>query len=227
MQISKRMRWATLTEQLRVRDACQTVGGLVVAFVLLVFLLPLIADVAMVVKVTLGSPVIFRQERPGRYGVPFVMLKFRTMTEARNGSGRLLPDAERLTRVGRFLRRSSMDELPQLWNVLRGSMSLIGSRPLLTRYLEYYTGEQASRHEVRPGITGWAQVQGRQELPFSRRLKLDVSYVSNLTFLLDLKIAALTIVRTLRGSGVHSGQDVRDVDDLGFHSGTRTDREAQ
>ncbi|MFB3814148.1 MAG: sugar transferase [Terriglobales bacterium] len=187
----------------------------------LAVLSPLLLLITVAVRLTMGKPILFRQVRPGYGARPFTVLKFRTMNEARDPSGELLPDADRLTRIGRFLRRTSLDELPQLWNVLSGHMSLVGPRPLLMEYVEHYTPEQARRHEVKPGITGWAQVNGRQDLPFSRRLALDVWYVDHQSFWLDLRIVARTALKMLFGSGVRSGQDVRQVDDLGLHPAVR------
>ncbi len=185
----------------------------------LIALSPLLALVALVVRIFLGSPVLFRQVRPGYKARPFTCLKFRTMTDKRDAQGQLLSDAERLTPLGRFLRGTSLDELPELINVIRGEMSLVGPRPLLMQYLDRYTPEQMRRHDVRPGITGWAQVNGRQDIPFSRRFALDVWYVDNRSLLLDLKILFATIVHTVRGTGVRSGQNVAEVDDLGFSIG--------
>lgn len=174
------------------------------------------ALVAVLVRINLGSPVLFRQTRPGFRGNLFMMYKFRTMNDKRDSDGRLLPDTERLTPFGRFLRSTSLDELPELFNVLRGEMSLVGPRPLLREYLDRYTPEQARRHEVRPGITGWAQVNGRQNIKFSKRLEYDVWYVDHQSFVLDLKILLLTILRVMQREGVKSGQDVQEVDDLGL-----------
>ena len=150
----------------------------------------------------LGSPVFFCQTRPGRDGRPFRMLKFRTMTDARCTDGQLLPDAERLTSFGRFLRASSLDELPELWNVLKGDMSLVGPRPLLMEYLPLYTPEQARRHEVRPGITGWAQVNGRNALSWEAKFQLDVWYVDHRTLWLDIRILWLTVKKVLVRDGI-------------------------
>jgi sugar transferase EpsL len=199
----------------RLIDVAVAAAGLLV-------LAPLLALVAAAIALRMGRPVLFRQVRPGQHARPFLMYKFRTMREAHDPSGRPLTDAERLTPLGRFLRRTSLDELPQLWNVLRGDLSLVGPRPLLMEYLPRYTPEQARRHEVRPGITGWAQVNGRQDIPFSRRLELDVWYVDHQGLGLDLKILLLTLVRTLRMSGVRPGQDVRSVDDLNLHGSLRS-----
>jgi len=169
----------------------------------LLCLAPLLALLALLVRVTLGAPVLFRQTRPGRHGQPFTVYKFRTMTDARDANGQLLPDAERLTKFGRFLRSTSLDELPELINVLKGDMSLVGPRPLLMQYLERYTPEQARRHEVRPGITGWAQINGRNALAWEQKFKLDVWYVDHVSCLLDVKIIALTVWRTLKREGIN------------------------
>jgi lipopolysaccharide/colanic/teichoic acid biosynthesis glycosyltransferase len=163
---------------------------------------PLLLLVALAVRVNLGSPVLFRQPRPGRHGRPFTLVKFRTMRDAHDRHGRPLPDAERLTRFGRLLRASSLDELPELWNVLRGDMSLVGPRPLLMAYLPHYSAEQARRHEVRPGITGWAQVNGRNALSWDERFRLDVWYVDHQSLALDLHILWRTIGRVLRRDGI-------------------------
>jgi len=186
----------------------------------MLLLAPLMLAVALAIRWRMGSPVLFRQRRPGYHARPFTMLKFRTMTEGDTAATHD-SDADRLTRLGRRLRRYSLDELPQLWNVLKGEMSLVGPRPLLMGYLERYTPEQARRHDAKPGVTGWAQVQGRQDIPFSRRLELDVWYVDHRSLRLDMRILWLTLAKMLRGSGVHSGQDVRSVDDLGLHPVTR------
>lgn len=150
----------------------------------------------------LGNPVFFRQMRPGLNGKPFNMVKFRTMTDARGPEGQLLPDADRLTPFGRFLRASSLDELPELWNVLKGEMSLVGPRPLLMDYLPLYSPEQARRHDVRPGVTGWAQVNGRNTLSWEEKFELDVWYVDNRTLWLDIKILWLTVKKVLVREGI-------------------------
>jgi len=172
------------------------------SLVALALLWPFIATIALAVRRRLGASVLFRQQRPGLHGRPFTILKFRTMTEARDAEGNLLPDAERLPPFGRFLRSTSLDELPELWNVLRGDMSLVGPRPLLMQYLERYTPEQARRHEVRPGITGWAQVNGRNALSWEQKFALDVWYVDHLSFWLDVQIIALTAWKILRREGI-------------------------
>ena len=154
------------------------------------------------VRRKLGSPVFFRQIRPGQYGKPFQMVKFRTMTDTRGSDGQLLPDAARLTAFGRFLRATSLDELPELWNVLKGDLSLVGPRPLLMEYLPLYSPEQTRRHEVRPGITGWAQVNGRNALSWEEKFKLDVWYVDHCSLWLDIKILWLTVRKVLVREGI-------------------------
>lgn len=168
----------------------------------LLLLSPVLVALALLVRIKLGAPVLFRQERPGLHGRPFTLYKFRSMTDARDGQGNLLPDAERLPPFGCFLRSSSLDELPELWNVLRGDMSLVGPRPLLMQYLERYTSEQARRHEVRPGVTGWAQVNGRNALTWEQKFALDVWYVDNLSLWLDLRIIALTVWKIIKREGI-------------------------
>ncbi len=168
----------------------------------LVLLAPLLAVTAVLVRVGLGSPVLFRQARPGRGGKPFTLYKFRTMVEARDSAGNLRPSAERLTPLGRWLRSTSLDELPELVNVLRGDMSLVGPRPLLLKYLDRYTPTQARRHETRPGITGWAQVNGRNTLTWEDRFALDVWYVDHWSLWLDVKILSLTLARVLKREGI-------------------------
>jgi len=178
-----------------------------VAGLALLFLAPLMVLIAALVRWSIGSPVLFSQLRPGRGGVLFRMYKFRTMRQDTDPSGRPLPDSERLTSFGALLRSTSLDELPELWNVLRGEMSLVGPRPLLPEYLPLYSAEQARRHEVRPGITGWAQVNGRNALSWQDRFVLDTWYVDQRSFVLDLRILGLTVWRVLRRDGVnHPGQ---------------------
>ncbi len=190
------------------------------ATVMLIVCSPLIALVSLLLLVTAGPPILFRQVRPGCKGRPFTIFKFRTMNEACGPDGRLLPDPERLTTAGKLLRRFSLDEMPQLWNVLKGDMSLVGPRPLLMEYLDRYTPEQARRHDVRPGITGWAQVHGRNDLLFSRRLELDVWYVDHHTLSLDARILWMTLSRTLKRSGVRLQQDLAEIDDIGLNPET-------
>jgi lipopolysaccharide/colanic/teichoic acid biosynthesis glycosyltransferase len=188
-----RMPW-----QRRVKRALDIMGaslGLVLAAVPMV-------GVALAIRASMGRPVLFRQRRPGLHGAAFELLKFRTMTDARDDASRPLADAERLTALGRWLRRTSLDELPELANVLAGEMSLVGPRPLLMSYLPLYTAEQARRHEVLPGITGWAQVNGRNTLDWEERFRLDVWYVDHGSLTLDLEILALTVGQVLRGGGI-------------------------
>jgi lipopolysaccharide/colanic/teichoic acid biosynthesis glycosyltransferase len=166
------------------------------------FWVPVVAVLALLVRTKLGAPVLFRQERPGLGGRIFQLVKFRTMTDERDARGDLLPDHVRLTAFGRWLRASSLDELPELWNVLRGEMSLVGPRPLLVRYLERYTAEQHRRHEVPPGITGWAQINGRNAISWDEKFALDVWYVDNRTLLLDVRILVLTVTQVFRRHGI-------------------------
>lgn len=175
---------------------------IIVSVLALIMLLPVFLIVMLLVRIKLGSPVFFRQVRPGKYNKPFEMLKFRTMLDALDATGNPLPDSERLTKLGAFLRSTSLDELPGLWNVLKGDMSLVGPRPLLVEYLELYSPEQARRHEVRPGITGWAQVNGRNAISWEDKFKLDVWYVDNQSFLLDLKILLLTVKKVFVREGI-------------------------
>ena len=168
----------------------------------LILFVPVLAVLALLVRAKLGAPVWFRQQRPGLHGEPFTLRKFRTMTDARDAEGNLLPDAERLTAFGRFLRGASLDELPEFWNVVKGDMSLVGPRPLLMQYLGRYTARQMRRHEVRPGITGWAQVNGRNALSWEERFELDVWYVDHVSLWLDVKIIVLTIWKILKREGI-------------------------
>lgn len=168
----------------------------------LLFLCPILIIVSLIIYSQMGSPVMFRQIRPGRDGKPFQMIKFRTMHSAVDTSGNPLPDVERLSRLGRFLRSSSLDELPELWNVLKGDMSLVGPRPLLTEYLSLYSPLQARRHLVRPGITGWAQVNGRNAISWDEKFSLDVWYVENRSVWLDLKIIWMTIRKVIKREGI-------------------------
>lgn len=175
---------------------------IIASCILLVLFSPVMALTACLIYLTMGSPVLFRQQRPGLYGQPFTLVKFRTMTDARDKTGNLLPDEMRLTRLGAFLRSTSLDELPELFNVLKGEMSLVGPRPLKMEYLSLYTPRQARRHEVLPGITGWAQVNGRNSLSWEEKFELDVWYVDNQSFWLDLKILFLTVVKVLKREGI-------------------------
>ncbi len=175
---------------------------IVVSGLFLIVLSPLMLTLVLLVWRKLGSPILFRQVRPGLHGKPFVMYKFRTMTDARDADGNLLPDSERLTTFGRWLRATSLDELPELFNVLKGDMSLVGPRPLLMKYLTRYTPEQARRHEVKPGITGWAQIHGRNALSWEEKFQLDVWYVDNWSLWLDMKILWCTLRIVLMREGI-------------------------
>jgi len=173
-----------------------------VALSALIVISPVVLVLAVLVRLFLGAPVLFTQVRPGLHGKPFTVYKFRTMTDAKDAAGTLLPDDVRLTRFGLFLRRSSLDELPQLFNVLKGDVSLVGPRPLLMDYLPLYSPEQAKRHLVRPGITGWAQVNGRNAISWERKFELDVWYVEHQSFFLDMKILFLTVKKVLVKEGI-------------------------
>ncbi|WP_318651950.1 sugar transferase [Pseudomonas sp. PDM11] len=175
---------------------------IVLASLGLIVLSPLIGILALCIRRKLGSPVIFSQMRPGMHGKPFEMVKFRTMLDAFDASGNPLPDSQRMTPFGRLLRSTSLDELPELWNVLKGEMSLVGPRPLLMEYLPLYSPEQYRRHEVRPGVTGWAQINGRNALSWEDKFKLDVWYVDNRSFWLDCKILFLTVKKVLVRDGI-------------------------
>jgi sugar transferase EpsL len=175
-----------------------------ISALLLIFLLPIIALVFLLIKFNMGSPILFRQSRPGLKGEPFVVYKFRTMSDQKDAFGNILPDGLRLTSLGRFLRKTSLDELPQLFNVLMGDMSLVGPRPLLLEYLPLYSPEQAKRHLVRPGITGWAQVHGRNAISWQDRFSLDIWYVENASFIVDIKILCMTALKVLRRDGINS-----------------------
>ncbi|HEY0594178.1 sugar transferase [Sphingopyxis sp.] len=170
----------------------------------LLLLSPLLLVLAWLIRRDMGAPVLFRQVRPGIGGRPFEMLKFRTMRDASGPDGQPLPDADRLTPFGRMLRAASLDELPELWNVIKGEMSLVGPRPLLMEYLPRYSAEQARRHDVRPGLTGWAQVNGRNALSWEQKFALDVWYVDNRSFALDMKILWMTVAKVLRRDGINA-----------------------
>lgn len=174
------------------------------AFVALVLLAPVLLILAILIRQKMGSPVFFRQTRAGFHGYPFEVIKFRTMKNSVDATGRLLSDAERLTKFGRMLRTTSLDELPELWCILRGDMSFVGPRPLLMEYLPLYSAEQARRHDVLPGLTGWAQVNGRNALSWKEKFELDVWYVDNLSMTLDLKIMAMTLGTVLNRRGVNN-----------------------
>lgn len=174
----------------------------------LILLSPVIAWTSWKVRKHLGAPVVFRQSRPGLNAKPFELVKFRSMRDARDSAGNPLPDAERMTPFGHFLRASSLDELPELWSVLKGDMSLVGPRPLLNEYLPLYSAEQARRHDVRPGITGWAQVNGRNSLSWEEKFKLDVWYVDNHSVWLDIKILFMTVKKVLIREGISADGEV-------------------
>ncbi|MEI5893028.1 sugar transferase [Bacillus cereus] len=181
---------------------------ILISLLLLLCFFYVILLVAVLVKFKIGSPILFKQQRPGIHGQPFYLYKFRTMTDDRDSNGELLSDYARLTKVGKFLRKYSLDELPQLINVLKGQLSLVGPRPLLMEYLPLYSQEQAKRHNVRPGITGWAQINGRNSISWDEKFKLDVWYVENQSFLLDLKILYLTISKVLKSEGITNNKHV-------------------
>jgi sugar transferase EpsL len=174
----------------------------------LLLLGPLLLGLAMLVRMRLGKPILFIQDRPGKGGVPFRLIKFRTMRDVRDENGELLPDSLRLTAFGAWLRQTSFDELPELWNVFKGDMSLVGPRPLLMEYLPLYSEFERRRHEVRPGITGWAQINGRNSILWAEKFRLDVWYVDNHSFFLDLKILYLTIRKVFRREGINSSLNV-------------------
>lgn len=176
----------------------------------------LVLLLTFVVRIKLGSPAFFHQSRPGKQGQLFKLIKFRTMTNARDAHGTMLPDVQRLTRFGKWLRASSLDELPELVNVLKGEMSLVGPRPLLVQYLARYTPEQARRHEVRPGITGWAQINGRNAISWEEKFKLDVWYVDHQSVWLDLKILALTLLKVVRRDGISAQGEATMPEFLGI-----------
>ncbi len=194
------------------------------AAALTALLSPILAGLALAIRLTMGSPVFFRQQRPGYRGEPFEVFKFRTMKDAVDAEGNPLPDEERLTRLGIFMRQLSLDELPQLANILKGDMSFIGPRPLLMEFLKWYSPEQMRRHDVKPGVTGWAQVHGRHDIPFSKRLALDVWYVDNRSLRVDLKIVGLTLLKVLSMRGAQPAQTDAEVDDVGLHDAVRRER---
>ena len=194
----------------RILDLALTLPGILI-------LSPVFLLIAILVGMNYGTPIIFRQKRPGYLGKPFWVYKFRTMTNALDADNNLLPDSERITRLGQFLRSSSLDELPELINVLRGEMSWVGPRPLLMQYLERYSPEQARRHEVLPGITGWAQINGRNALTWEEKFKLDVWYVDHWTFGLDIKILLITAIKVLRREGISQPGHATAEEFMGTH----------
>jgi sugar transferase EpsL len=194
------------------------------ASLLLLILSPLIGGVALLLWATMGRPLLFRQTRSGLYGRPFQIIKFRTMTDKQDSFSRALPDEMRLTPIGRFLRAASLDELPELWNVLRGELSLVGPRPFLARYLERYSPEQARRHEVMPGITGWAQINGRNDLPWEQKFALDVWYVDNWSLALDFRILVKTFWQVVKRDGISRSGHATAPEFMGSGSLERTER---
>jgi sugar transferase EpsL len=194
----------------RILDLTLAIPGILI-------LSPLLLVIAIVVLLNYGTPIIFRQKRPGYRGKPFMIYKFRTMTEEHDEQDNILPDERRLTRLGRFLRSFSLDELPELFNVLRGEMSIVGPRPLLMQYLDRYSSEQSRRHEVLPGITGWAQVNGRNALSWDEKFSLDVWYVDHWSFWLDIKILFLSIIKVLRREGINQSGQTTAEEFMGNH----------
>jgi lipopolysaccharide/colanic/teichoic acid biosynthesis glycosyltransferase len=186
------------------KAALKPATDFILSFTAIILLLPLILIIGMVIYITQGKPVFFCQERPGKNGEIFMLYKFRTMTNEVSKVGDLMSDSQRLTTIGRFLRRFSLDELPQLLNVIRGELSIVGPRPLLVEYLKYYTEEQSRRHQVKPGITGWAQVNGRNSLTWEEKFALDVYYVDNISFWLDFRIIVKTFARVFMNSDIYN-----------------------
>lgn len=193
----------------------------VLAAIVLIFFSPFMVIMAIAIYLCMGSPILFAQPRPGKDGHIFTFYKFRTMTDERDSDGNLLPDKKRLTFIGQFLRQTSLDELPQLWNVLKGDMSFVGPRPLLVAYLNRYNSKQARRHEVKPGITGWAQVNGRNAISWEEKFKLDVWYVDNWSLWLDLKILFLTVIKVFKREGISAANHVTMSEFQGNRSSTK------
>ena len=189
---------------------------LFLGFLIFILLIPLLMLLSLFVFLSMGGPIFFKQERIGKNNKPFIMYKFRTMREPKVGENRLLSDADRVTKMGAFLRKTSLDELPEIINVIKGEMSLVGPRPLLDLHLELFNDQQLRRHDVKPGMTGLAQVMGRQSLSFTQRTDLDVKYVENLSLWLDVKIIVKTILVVLGADGIKTGQKFEEVDDVGL-----------
>ena len=198
------------------RDYLKSIMDIFFGFIIFILLLPILLLLSFFVFFSMGSPIFFKQERIGKNNKPFIMYKFRTMREPKDGENRLLSDADRVTKVGAFLRKTSLDELPEIINVIKGEMSLVGPRPLLDLHLELFNDRQLKRHDVKPGMTGLAQVMGRQSLSFTQRTDLDVKYVENLSFWLDIKIIVKTILVVLGADGIKTGQKFEEVDDVGL-----------
>ena len=194
---------------------------LILSGVALILLSPVFLVLAILVRVKLGKPVLFSQERPGRYGKVFCMYKFRSMTDKRDAEGNLLPDEYRMTRFGAALRSTSLDELPELWNIFKGDMSIVGPRPLLVRYLPRYNARQRRRHDVRPGLTGWAQVNGRNAISWEQKFEYDVEYVEKESFLFDVKIILMTVAKVLRRSGISQEGNVTMEEFMGTKEADR------
>ncbi|MGE8078375.1 sugar transferase [Peribacillus loiseleuriae] len=191
-----------------------------ISLIVLIILAPVITLIGFLIKYKLGSPILFKQQRPGLHGKPFYVYKFRSMNESKDSKGKLLPDNQRLTTLGTFLRKFSLDELPQLINVIKGDLSLVGPRPLLMEYLPLYTEEQLKRHLVKPGITGWAQVNGRNAITWEEKFKLDVWYVNHQALFLDIKILWLTIIKVILSEGVNQAEHIT----MAPFTGTEEDR---
>ena len=198
------------------RDYLKSIMDIFFGFIIFILLLPILLLLSFFVFFSMGSPIFFKQERIGKNNKPFIMYKFRTMREPKEGENRLLSDADRVTKVGAFLRKTSLDELPEIINVIKGEMSLVGPRPLLDLHLELFDDQQLKRHDVKPGMTGLAQVMGRQSLSFTQRTDLDVKYVENLSLWLDIKIIIKTILVVLGADGIKTGQKFEEVDDVGL-----------
>ena len=201
---------------------------LVIAATALILLSPVILFISLVIRLSMGSPALFRQERPGLDGKIFTLYKFRTMSDAKDPGGNLLPDKDRLTGLGEFLRSFSLDELPQLFNVLTGDMSIVGPRPLLVEYLGRYLPHHARRHEIKPGLTGWAQIHGRREIKFSERLDMDVWYIDNFSLWLDIRIIIMTALKVIRREGYQElPEDGKLIDDVGLTDAYYQARQAE
>ncbi len=198
------------------RDYLKSIMDIFFGFIIFILLLPILLLLSFFVFFSMGSPIFFKQERIGKNNKPFIMYKFRTMREPKEGENRLLSDADRVTKVGAFLRKTSLDELPEIINVIKGEMSLVGPRPLLDLHLELFNDQQLKRYDVKPGMTGLAQVMGRQSLSFTQRTDLDVKYVDNLSLWLDIKIIVKTILVVLGADGIKTGQKFEEVDDVGL-----------
>lgn len=186
----------------------KTILDFILAVIMIIILSPVMIVTAILIKFTSKGSILFKQKRPGKYGKIFTVYKFRTMITTTTKKGKTLNDVERMTKLGKFLRKTSIDELPQLFNIIKGDMSFIGPRPLLVRYLPYYTKQQRRRHEVKPGISGWAQVNGRNAISWEQKFKLDVWYVDNISFKLDLKIFFMTIAKIFKREGINNSKEI-------------------